>query len=117
MKTSWPKGSALPRKAKRRKRPPSKAVRAERRTALDKSQLPGRGEYAVKVFAWAEHEGKQTAIEAAMLADEPSPIVTPKPECIDPESLRPAKGAHTIIKLRDPSPVPYMWRSLQTRQF
>lgn len=39
MLTSWPAGSALPKPRKRRKRPPSKAVRAERKVSLVTSQV------------------------------------------------------------------------------
>ncbi len=39
MQTSWPKGDALPRSRKRRKRPQSRVVREERRTALATSQV------------------------------------------------------------------------------
>jgi hypothetical protein len=42
--TSWPAGSALPRPRKRRKRPPSKAARAERRIESEKSRIARDGE-------------------------------------------------------------------------
>ena len=117
LKTSWPKGAALPRSQKRRKRPASKAKRAERRTALDCSQLASRGEYAAKVFAWAAHESESEAIEAAAFAAAPSPTPKVHPVCIEPTYPRDVKGARKLLKLSAPSPMPYQWRTLPTKKF